>query len=64
MQYLFKNHLKYILQLDSPHFMQIIQAVQEGLHQEGLFFLFQIRRKPTTKNGMGKQETYSNSAVR
>ena len=38
MQYLFKNHLKYILQLDSPHFMQIIQAVQEGLHQEGNTF--------------------------
>jgi len=38
LQYLCKNHLKYVLQLDSPFFMQIIMFIREGLNHQNSSF--------------------------
>merc|ERR1711977_100268 len=38
LQYLCKNHLKYVLQLDSQSFMQVILFVREGLNHQNPSF--------------------------
>ena len=37
LQYLCKHHLKYVLQLDSQFFMQIIMFIREGLNHQSLY---------------------------